>query len=349
MISSAYDKDTHSPWECDIPKTWPNSGSGHEDAAGVRSLRLFKAWSPAWPPEGRLASWKRLVKYIHQNDVLLLLGTSISCDVESDKQQWEWAKELMKMVGKRHILALAIGNEVEYLHEFRFDLNISDECLDRVWKDNYAFNWFNQVVSEVDEMGFQAIPITTVFGGLSLNSTSEPFRNIPHGQVNTFMSQAVEKYQKRFVFTFNLYAYFDPFLRLDNGTEDQCTEALAEALCWRPECILPQAIAAARRKLTNLTGDPNWSMWIGETGWASHVADSLRSDMSHCLQWSSMDSFKESYRGFLDWNLSISNVTSPLAPPEHVFYFTVHNSQVRGFSEYFGLVPNCGDRSCKIV
>ncbi|CAE8672877.1 unnamed protein product, partial [Polarella glacialis] len=100
----------------DIPKTWPNSGSGHEDAAGVRSLRLFKAWSPAWPPEGRLASWKRLVKYIHQNDVLLLLGTSISCDVESDKQQWEWAKELMKMVGKRHILALAIGNEVEYLH-----------------------------------------------------------------------------------------------------------------------------------------------------------------------------------------------------------------------------------------
>ncbi|CAE8602110.1 unnamed protein product [Polarella glacialis] len=111
MISSAYDKDTHSPWECDIPKTWPNSGSGHEDAAGVRSLRLFKAWSPAWPPEGRLASWKRLVKYIHQNDVLLLLGTSISCDVESDKQQWEWAKELMKMVGKRHILALAIGNE----------------------------------------------------------------------------------------------------------------------------------------------------------------------------------------------------------------------------------------------
>jgi len=90
-------------------------------------------------------------------------------------------------------------------------------------------------------------------------------------------------------------------------------------------------------------------MWLGETGWSSPLAPSLITDMKTCNSFSAMATFREFYKGFLAWNLSISNETHPLEPPEHVFYFTIRDSAVFGVPEHFGLVQTCGDVDCKLT
>ncbi|CAE8611534.1 unnamed protein product [Polarella glacialis] len=101
--------------------------------------------------------------------------------------------------------------------------------------------------------------------------------------------------------------------------------------------------------MTNLTGNPDWPMWLGEVGWSSRYTESLLSDMKKCKDFSSAEVFQTFYQGFLGWNLSISNLTEPLTPPEQVFWFTMRDSSVFGIPEYFGLVSKCGDSRCKMT
>mmetsp|Transcript_42135 Transcript_42135/g.76217 ORF Transcript_42135/g.76217 Transcript_42135/m.76217 type:complete len:184 (-) Transcript_42135:65-616(-) len=71
--------------------------------------------------------------------------------------------------------------------------------------------------------------------------------------------------------------------------------------------------------------------------------------MKKCKDFSSAEVFQTFYQGFLGWNLSISNLTEPLTPPEQVFWFTMRDSSVFGIPEYFGLVSKCGDSRCKMT
>jgi len=331
---------------------WPNTyGFQEKPSTPVKTARIFKVWTPEWPAEERWKAWNDMMNYIKGNGMTVLVGTSIGCSEAFDKQTWEWTKEFIRLVGRDHIMGLAIGNELEMFHRFRKELNVTDECLDKLWAGGYAFDWFQKVADDMDNMGMglEVIPLTTVFGGLALAGNSTPFINTPEAAVDTLLSQVVQKYGTRFVFTFNFYPYFDPNMDFDNGTIDQCTGSIANALSWEYDGNVPAVTAVARRKMTNLTGNSTWRMWLGETGWSSPLAPSLISDMKNCTNFSSIATFREFYKGFLAWNLSISNETDPLEPPEHVFYFTIRDSAVFGVPEHFGLIQMCGDVHCKLT
>jgi hypothetical protein len=331
-----------------ILQHWPHTGFQYDPAQQVKSIRVFKPWDAEWPQELRQQAWRNLVDFVHRYDVQVLLGTSIGCKEAGDRQIWEWAKELIQLIGHEHLMGLAIGNELEIYHRFMKELHVDAACLQNIWDGGYAWYWFQKVVSEFDAMGYVATPITSVFGGLALAGNGSTFYDIPEARVDTLLSQISRKYKERFVFTFNFYPYFDPTLELDENSEDRCSDALESSLCFQPECNLPYTTAIARRKMTNLTGNPNWRMWLGELGWSARYTSSLKSDMSKCKQFSSLQSFQTFYKGFLGWNLSISNSTHPLTPPEHVFWFTMRDSYVFGILEYFGMVSNCSDITCKI-
>ncbi|CAE8743931.1 unnamed protein product [Polarella glacialis] len=330
-------------------QNWPHTGFHYDPATKVKSIRIFKPWAHEWPEEHRAEAWKSLVTYIRNNNVKVLLGTSIGCIEDMDRQTWEWAKELLQMMGPEHLLGLAIGNELEMFHIFTKELNVDAKCLKKLWDGDYAWNWFKQVVSEFDAMGYARTPVTSIFGGLALGGNTSFFYDTPEARVNTFLSKAVSEYKMRYVFTFNFYPYFDPHLDMDDHTEDQCTASLAYSLCWEPNCNLPETTAVARKKMTNLTGNPDWPMWLGEVGWSSRYTASLLSDMKKCKDFSSAEVFQTFYQGFLGWNLSISNLTEPLTPPEQVFWFTMRDSSVFGIPEYFGLVSKCHDSHCKMT
>merc|ERR1712151_723667 len=51
------------------------------------------------------------------------------------------------------------------------------------------------------------------------------------------------------------------------------------------------------------------------------------------------------YEGFLSWDLSIG---ADLHPPDHVFYFTVHDSNSYQYKEHFGLLESCETHVCKL-
>ncbi|CAE8598070.1 unnamed protein product [Polarella glacialis] len=337
--------------------TWPHTSQGNGSADKVMSLRIVKPWSPEWPEELRESSWASLVQYIHRNKVQVLLGTSIGCNEVSDRQTWNWTKALIQLIGPEHLMGLAIGEELEMFNHrlVAQELNVSSaECLDKLWKGNYAFDWFRQVVSEFDAMGYGAIPVTSVFGSLALASASNatPFYEAPEAQVNTFLSKVIAEYKKRYVFTWKFYPCFDGTLGVDKdinpaseitqasdleaeGSNFRRQRALAVALCWDPGCSLPATAAVARRKMTLLTGDPSWRMWLGELGCSSPLSPSLISAVKG---------------GFLDWDLSIGLATDLLTSLEHVFWFTMRDALGhQGIPEFFGLMSgDCSDQNCKL-
>ncbi|CAE8628450.1 unnamed protein product [Polarella glacialis] len=229
-------------------QTWPHTGFHYDPATKVKSIRIFKPWAHEWPEEHRAEAWKSLVTYIRNNNVKVLLGTSIGCNEDMDRKTWEWAKELLQMMGPEHLMGLAIGNELEMFHIFTKELNVDAQCLKKLWEGDYAWSWFKQVVSEFDAMGYASTPITSIFGGLALGGNTSFFYDTPQARVNTFLSKAVSEYKMRYVFTFNFYPYFDPHLDMDDHTEDQCTGSLAYSLCWEPNCNLPETTAVARKK-----------------------------------------------------------------------------------------------------
>ncbi|CAK0896338.1 unnamed protein product [Prorocentrum cordatum] len=110
-----------------IADVWPNVAGSH-----LSSIRLFKAWDVAWDPGERINAWAGLLRYVEQEDAKVLLGTPITCNETSDSQAWEWAKELAGLLGPRHIMGLAIGNELELL-QFKSEEHVPEGCVDWVF------------------------------------------------------------------------------------------------------------------------------------------------------------------------------------------------------------------------
>lgn len=330
-------------------ETWPYTSLAYKPEEKVKKLRVFQPWAPDWPETKRVRAWTKLVSYIKRNDVQVLMGTRISCFPDDDRQVWQWTKELISLIGHEHIMGLSIGNELELFYMFRKELRVDDACLHRLWDGGYAYSWFKEVVAEFDAMGYGHIPITSVFGARALSTKTSTFTETPVSRVNTLLSKLVSDYKERFVFAFNLYPYFDPKLKLDKNTRDQCNGALSYSLCWEPDCSLPREISKAREKITNLTGNPNWRMWLTEVGWASEFAPTLLSAMKNCPRYSSPESLLTFYKGFLAWDLTISGASKSLKPPEMAFWHTMRDAPQLGTLEHFGLVKNCGDRECKTV
>merc|ERR1712166_174381 len=93
------------------------------------------------------------------------------------------------------------------------------------------------------------------------------------------------------------------------------------------------------------------TLWIGETGWSAPAAETMDTKMKWCADWSTKESFADYYTNFLDWDLKMNG---KYRGPDHVFYFTMRDSQNFGEVESFGLIGDgdptqwCVNTTCKI-
>ncbi|CAE8628430.1 unnamed protein product [Polarella glacialis] len=318
----------------EIPGRWPNADEP------VTSLRLFKAWDPNWQDD-RLLAWQNLKAFVTSTGAKVLLGTQITCVEEDDLQAWEWTKELLQLLEPSRVMGLAIGNELELL--WMRTSYVTDECVNQLWKEGRLWNLFTTMVEEFDNLGFGAVPVTSVFGGLALaGNDTHPFYEAPgKALVNTFLVNATQRYGDRYAWTWTTYPYFDPNEQMDVGTSDRCDDALSHSLCWESTCDAPKSMAYTRRKMEKVTGKRDSTMWIGETGWpSSGYTDAMKA----CNYWASNHSSQEFYRNFLHWDLGIPGEE----PPDHVFYFTLRDALNFGNGEHFGLIEQCFQTGCKL-
>mmetsp|Transcript_135362 Transcript_135362/g.350758 ORF Transcript_135362/g.350758 Transcript_135362/m.350758 type:complete len:575 (-) Transcript_135362:62-1786(-) len=324
-----------------IPEVWPNSN------AAMTSIRLFKAWDATWEAD-QAAAWDNLAAYVTNAGAQVLIGTQITCDEAEDNQAWEWTKALVKKLHPDHVMGLGIGNELELLQYKGTDM-VPESCLKKIWEEGYLWQQFQRMVSEFDDLGFDAVPVTSVFTGLGL-SGSPFYEHAGKARVNSFLVNATKAYGDRFAFTWNFYPYFDPNYGLDAGTSDECTNALNHAACWGPECSVPVQMRMARAKMAELATQTNAAgggkLWIGETGWSSDLAETLKTNLKPCTTWSSMDTFRNYYRDFLAWDLDIGGNQQA---PDHVFWFTMRDSHNFGANEFFGLISECDEPKCKVI
>lgn len=333
----ALDDDTFQHCASKIPWLWPNTKSQ------VSSIRLFKAWSPQWPTQVRRAAWESLVSFVEANNATVLLGTQITCDPEADDQDWEWTKELLNMFSPRHVMGVAIGNEIDLLHtKAKVEKSVTSECIEGLWDGGRFWSTFENRVTELDTMGFRHVPVTTVLTGASL--ADFPFIDTPQARVSSFLRNTSETYGHRFAYTLNFYPYFDGSFKLDEGTKQNCSVALSTAACFGGSCQVPQSANLTRQRIRNITGDSRSPFWMGETGWSSPMANSLNTAMTSCPEWSSDHVFRRFYQGFLEWEFDEGDELAP----DHVFYFDIRDSSQFGVTESFGLVENCSTAVCKI-
>mmetsp|Transcript_71532 Transcript_71532/g.184464 ORF Transcript_71532/g.184464 Transcript_71532/m.184464 type:complete len:438 (-) Transcript_71532:583-1896(-) len=322
-----------------LPWVWPNT------LQPILALRLFRAWRGDWPIDERKGHWSRLREYVLDGDVKLLLGSQISCSEEDDDQDWEWAKEFLQHFAPEQIMGVAVGNELELLwKKTSEDARVTPGCINRLWTGGHYWEKFVKRARDLDDLGYGGVTLTAVFTGASLGGY--PFLEMP-GQalVSSFLRNASSTYGTRFAFTFNFYPYFDPNFQLDVGSITDCNASIDQALCWNsPRCNVPGTTIAARQKMRQLTGRSDFQLWIGETGWSSPRASTLHTAMAACDDWSSIETFRRFYSGFLSWDLSIPGER----PPEHVFYFTTRDSLNFGILERFGLIESCISSECKI-
>lgn len=312
----------------------------------MTSLRLYKAWDPSWPEEEREATWHNLVEFAKARNITFLMGTQISCKDEADLQIWNWTKSLLSLLGPEHVMGLAIGNEMELLFtKSGVDSSVTLECINQVWSGGYFWQKFVRLVTEFDELGFNNTFVTTVFGGLALASTGQPFYEDPKAMVSSFLTNASMRYGSRFAFTFNLYPYFDPNILLDVDTPDQCDSAILTSACWNKTCHVPTSIAYTRTRLQMLTGRADNTLWIGETGWSSPQSSSLATILARCAAWSSNSTMQEFYAGFLHYDLDSLDEGQA---PDHIFFFAARDSVNFGVGEHFGLVETCASERCKL-
>eukprot|EP00411_Alexandrium_monilatum_P100574 CAMPEP_0175784896 /NCGR_PEP_ID=MMETSP0097-20121207/79049_1 /TAXON_ID=311494 /ORGANISM="Alexandrium monilatum, Strain CCMP3105" /LENGTH=188 /DNA_ID=CAMNT_0017095791 /DNA_START=170 /DNA_END=736 /DNA_ORIENTATION=- len=106
------------------------------------------------------------------------------------------------------------------------------------------------------------------------------------------------------------------------------------------------AMKEARKRIEMLTGSNKYyKYWVGETGWSFPQPKTLGTEMASCRAWNSLETFERFYRGFLNWTMLIPD---GYRAPDHIFYFSVRTSLNFGFPEYFGLIDQCNNVTCKI-
>lgn len=354
-----------------LPEHWPNTDHP------VLSLRLFASWKGK-NITGRIPAYTALASYVWRHNAKVLVGMEISCNETKDEEDMEHVLELMQMLGREHIMGVAIGNELEILWQ-KADSNFpigscpdttssracgKHACILNLWHRG-GFWWkFQQRVNRIDQLGFQGVPVTSVFGGTAMaGHLNYSFYERGGARVESFFRNATALYGKdRFVFTFNFYGYFDPTACKD--AEDQatcCREVVDNDACFncdgKGHGFVPANVRTARTKIKNITGDNGWKLWIGETGWSSPISDTLwhvNGNLAHCPLFSSEAAQTAYYSNFLTWDLS--NGHDPdhhpeqhvIEPADHVFWFSLRDSKNFKLGEHFGLIPTCQDTKCKI-
>jgi len=346
-----------------LPFHWPNTDEP------VTSFRMFKAWASHWDAEGgegKENAWQSLASFLEASNGKVLVGTQITCSEEKDDEDWENVKKMLRIFGSDRVMGLAVGNELELLWTKKDIFEKADPpidlsmCLDRMWNQRYFLNKFHSRVQEMDALGagFEQLPVTSVFGAFIM--AEEPFHetcdiNDRCARVNSFTENVTQHFRDRYAHTVNIYPYFD-WGHYDNPGEEplHCEGSLATRRCFHSDdpkdCSFTAMVEAFRGRL-DLTGNADATLWVGETGWSAPMATTLSTNMNQCGEWSSKETFAEYYMNFLDWDM---NINSAFRGPDHVFYFTMRDSQNFGKAESFGLMGDgdplqwCTNTTCKI-
>ncbi len=319
-----------------IPDRWPNS------ATPLGSLRLFKAWDQNWPEDQRMEGWKKLTATVHRGNVRVLVGTQVTCNETDDDKDWDSVRQLLQLLGPKHVMAVAVGNDLELL---QFKSGIPASCAKNVWEGGYFYRKFVERVEDLKNMkGFEEVPFTSVFGGYIL--AGSPFVDTPQARVLSFLQNVTDTYGEQWIYSLNVYPYFDPNNRLDPNSTTKCKQALAKALCMEEGCLLPTITSQMRKSMVKLSSTAT-QLWLTETGWSFPQAASLpgaNSAMAKCKNFSSEIAFRTYYQNFLKWNLTIGNERGP----DHAFFFTLRDALNFGVGEHFGLIRDCSSSSCKL-
>jgi len=313
---------------------WPNAKEN------ITSIRLFKAWDEQWTAD-RTMAWIKLRRYVRGSNVKVLYGTQISCNETADDMDWLYVKELMVFIGQEHVMGVAIGNEVELLHTQQ---NVSKECIDKMFVGGY---FYKKVIHRADDLsvmpGFNQVTLTTVMGGFVLGGA--PFVNTREAQVLDFFTKINADFGRRWAWSWNTYPYFDPHIVMDKGPFKTCSSAMMAAINFAPSSMLPSQLRVLRTRMQQVTGRPDDTMWLTETGWSYPRASTLSTVMKECKEWSTVEALSLYYQAFLEWDLGLgANVQGV----DHAFYFTLRDSINFGDKENFGLIRGCGSRGCKL-
>eukprot|EP00931_Biecheleriopsis_adriatica_P076586 TRINITY_DN5027_c0_g1_i1.p1 TRINITY_DN5027_c0_g1~~TRINITY_DN5027_c0_g1_i1.p1 ORF type:complete len:547 (+),score=89.24 TRINITY_DN5027_c0_g1_i1:45-1643(+) len=334
----AIDDTTFSQCPSDATVNWPNAKQN------ISSIRLFKAWDPYWFSKytlDRLTIWKELREYVWKNNVKILFGTQITCNETADDNDWSYVRELMLYIGSKYAMGLAVGNEVELIHT---KANMSKKCADRIFSGGYFARKVYQRAADLNSMpGLSNLPLTSVMGGYVL--AGDPFINTKECGVLSFHQKMNAHFGKRWVYTWNVYPYFDPRIAMDDGPYHTCSKALMSAVNFAPQSLLPTMLKVLRQRTAKVTGRKDDITWLGETGWSWPQASTLNTNMAACKSFSTQEAMSLYYQGFLEWDLSLGWEVPPI---DHAFFFTMRDAVNFNVRENFGLVEGCENTHCKL-
>jgi hypothetical protein len=345
--------------------TWPNT------AEKIQIIRTNAPWRTVWargavPDSVQAAAIAKLTNFILKNNLKVLVGQDATCDTKADDEQWQHNLKFMKAIGKERIMGLAIGNEMDILWTHKdWWYDKFPNCMIDMWNINSPKSYWSQfqryVASLDTEVDGHAIPVTSVWtAGFAFSGPGEPpFQEYPgRALVRTFVNTAYKKYGKRWVWTFNPYPIWSGGLHNDKDATNktipqQCNGAIHDT----NGPITANMLATTRRAIKKVTGNDDDLMWAGEYGWSSPKSDGMdKGIFKDCDDYTSLTTFSNYYKHFLDWDLSSKEAfglpTTPedkkLVGVDKAFFFTMRNADNGGAHEYFGLMDKCGSTQCKI-
>eukprot|EP00439_Symbiodinium_sp_Y106_P064202 s321_g10.t1 len=222
------------------------------------------AFDSSWDAKyDRKAIWFTLREYIWENNIKVLFGTLISCNETADDADWAYVKELMGYIGWYYTMGLAIGNEVELIHKHP---SSSPACNARLFQGKYFQN--------------------KVMGGYVLSGA--PFINTPFAGVADFFRYVSGRYGRRWVYTWNVYPYFDPNVQVNPADPAACGKVLYAAQSFAVDGMITTQLRSLR---ASTQADVTW---LGETGWSFPQATTLHTPMSACPGFSGPENFLKS-------------------------------------------------------
>jgi len=234
-----------------------------------------------------------------------------------DDKGWEWTFELMKLIGPEHTLGMGFGNEVDLKGGGNF-----------FGKNGDLFNYISKCVKQMDEAGFDKVPITTVFTA-GIRDTA-PW--------DDFLKQAFETWGDRWVFSYNPYSIWD--VNLMGLAQSDCNAAVAAATGVKYIQDMTQGI---REKIKTLIGTNDFNLWLTEAGWSSPVCNRGNQPgvAAACPAWGDKETLWGMFKDLMEWDLTLADGSKAA---DHLFWFTLRDSN----SESFGLAGRCGDEQCKV-
>jgi hypothetical protein len=320
----ALDDDSFEKCSNKLPLHWPTT------KAPIKTMRLFKPWGVTAPRifhTNATQALQDLKDYAEVNGVQYLVGVSVTCKEDQDEAEWEMAMKLLRMLNPENVMGLAVGNEVDWNAA-------AMTCRHHLFQGGDYAARVQKRVKDFDSItGLAGKPITAVLSdryGIDVGGTNA-----------AFIDSLWNVYNTRFIASFNVYPQFSAGLSqagctgaVDVGTKFE----LGDGTPNDPDGFVPAVIKMYKKKIAD-NGWEGMKLWITETGWATEGYCALVCAKA-CYSKESQERF---YKGFLKWDLQAAGEYAA----DHVFFFTIRDSQNFGLHERFGLITNCEETACK--